>query len=239
MKLDPDWLVSSALMAFVVVAIAAVTWQSCMADAQPLEEGVTDELLLDALRVRVSEADFRPECDELGPEGWLPRGCVTDGAAIVERHHFAALRRRTTLHQELRAYSRRATGQRPPRSPRGAWVAALTLDFSAPPPGWPERVPWARRTTVLVQLEREMRALLEAALAGVPATVCTQPPDHWGGIRCDGTNRGACDRTPSCWRRLDCGPTVNGFYVVECPRASMSPRSGNPTVPATIARGDQ
>lgn len=231
-----DRVVSALLSLVVLVATVFFVLQSCGVGAQP---PVPDALLLDALRVRISEADFRPECERFHRD--RPRGCVTDGAAIIERHFDAAERRGTTLGQELRAYSRRATGQRPARSPRGAWVAALTLDLRTAPPGWPEHIPWASRTEAIEQIEGRMRDLLSAALTGPPYRVCDEPVDHWGGVDgCEGgPRRGACDRVPSCWRRIPCGPTVNAFYAVECPRpASMSRRRPNPTLPASIARGD-
>ncbi len=235
---DADRIVSSILTALVVAGVGYALALSCQSHAQP---DVPDGLLLDALRVRISEADFRPECEGEHRGVWYPRGCVTDGSAIIERHWAAAKRRGTTLHQELRAYSRRATGQRTPRSPRGAWVAGLSLDFTSPPQGWPSNIPWASRVPILEQIRDELRTRLRLALAYQPVRVCAggDHPDHWGGIECSGSRRGACDRVPSCWRRLDCGPTVNAFYAVDCPsRASMSRRSRNPTLPAETARGD-
>lgn len=224
-----DRFLSTAIAVIVLLFAAAAALDSCTARAQP---SVDPELLRDALRVRISEADFAPECRGEHRGAWYPRGCVTDGAAIVLRHWAAAKRRGTSLHRELRAYSRRATGQVPPRSPRGAWVAALTLDFSAPPVGWPSGSSWARRVPLLEQIRDEMAEHVGAALADRPPAVCAgfEEPDHWGGDDCVPTSRrGACDRVPPCWRRLDCGPTVNAFYVVECPRIR--------TLPASVARG--
>ena len=225
-----DRVVAHSLSVVMLVVALGFALKSCGAFAQPPPiVDPSDELVIDALRVRISEADFRPECDSNG----RPRGCVTDGAAIIERHLHAAKRRGTSLHRELRAYSRRATGQERPRSPRGAWVAALTnehVDGIGVPPGWPPRISWTGRSAIARELRRSMAWLLTAALNGEPHRVCRKPPDHWGGVLgCDGTTRGACDRVPHCWERVDCGPTVNAFYVVECPRIR--------TLPASAARG--
>lgn len=211
-------LVGATLLAVILLG------RACTVGAQPT---VDPELLRDALRVRISEADFAPECVGGRPDN--PRGCVTDGAAIVERHVAAAERRGTSLHVELRRYSRRATGQAPPRSPRGAWVAALTLDFADPPAGFPAGSSWDRRRPLLEQIAGQVEQIVAAALGGSPRRVCAEPVDHWGGQVCDGSRRGACDRVPRCWRPVDCGPTVNAFYRVECPRIR--------TLPASVARG--
>ncbi len=240
-----DRVVNALITVAVVVGIAYSLGSACAGSSQdrpdrPVAVVVPGELLLDALRVRISEADFNLECETRRGGTWLPAGCVTDGAAIVQRHAYAAQRRGTTIHAQFRAYSKRATGQRPARHARGAWVAQLSLDLSGPPPGWPSNIPWGNRTEQLEQITTEMRQLLEEALSGHPRRVCPVTVEHWGGIDCDpASRRGACDRVPSCWVRLDCGPGVNGFYDAQCPRASMSRRSRNPTLPASTARGDR
>lgn len=184
-------------------------------------------IYFDAFRVRISEADFRLECTDRIRSQWYPRGCVRDGAAILQRHYAVARRRGRTLHEELRAYSRRATGQVPPRSPRGAWVSGLQWDLSSEPIGWPPHIPWDRYLDRAIQIREAMESYVDRALDGWPERPCTEDPDHWGGIDCadDGSVRGACDRVPRSWRLIECGPVVNGFYAVP------------QTIPAGVARG--
>lgn len=228
-----DRIVNALITVAVVVGIAYSLGSACAGSGQDRPDRIVavvvpSELLLDALRVRISEADFNLECAGRRNGAWYPAGCVTDGAAIVERHVYAAERRGTTLLDEFRAYSPRATGRRAARHARGVWVQGLSLDFSGPPPGWPTNIPWGNRTEALTQIREQLGQLLQRALAGSPRRVCRERVVHWGGVDCDPTSRrGACDPVPACWRRIDCGPGVNGFYVVECPR----------TLPASKARG--
>ncbi len=170
--------------------------------ARALNRPPVDDTTFALARVCMSEADIHRS---------------NDCAAIAEVTRVRAELTGRTLIQQLRAYSPQATGITAPRSLRQGWVSTLRTDLEEPT-GWtPMNVDrlerdllplrWTSYRSRWGEIIDEARSLLQA-----PRRVCRESPMHWGGD-CN-RPRGACDRAPSSWRRVDCCPTVNIFYRV-------------------------
>lgn len=222
---NADRIVSAILGSAVLLVAVVAVLQSCGVGARAPDVETATALQ----RVCFSEEDTI-----------AGNGCAAIWEVTLNR---AAKTRRTPLEQ-LRAYSPEATATVPPRSPRQAWIQGLTLKCDEPP-AWAamnaERVargdyplPW--ETAWRPHCER--RAAEAIALVVSPRRVCERTPDHFGGdCNVDANPHGVCDAVPPHWQRIDCGPAASAFYVVGPRPASMSPRSGDPTLPASIARG--
>ena len=194
----------------------------------------------DTLRVCFSERDVAIDTAD----------CRAIIAVTVNR---ARITGRTYLEQ-LRRYSRGATGQRPPRTVRHGWISTMETTC-AEPTGWTAyndwrvergvciregariacgRLPWTgERQDACVATVSEIVAELQRPSPG--AGVCDGPVDHWGG-RCDGDlparnpegrRVGVCDAAPSSWIRRDCsvdGRPTRNDFYA-VPRVRRAPRA--------------
>lgn len=194
--------------------------------------------------VCISESDFEQSAD-----------C----AAIAQRHHAVAERTRKPLIDVIREMSPLATdycddprGRRLRRCriagtrARQEWVSTLRLSGEEPS-GWAqmneERI--ARGLLVLPWDTWRRERWLEIVRDAVRYTrrspsVCAHDPDTWGGACTENfepaSRTGVCDRPNPAWVRIDCGDTVNAFYVVPRVRRPV-PTTG--TIPAFIARSSR
>ena len=142
---------------------------------------------------------------EAGFTGYADCGPI---AAVLLRVGRGDVVRGARLHSR-RVFDPIALGRRP-------WIAYLRAD-GAEPRDWPQHLSWRAHRPAWLRLMGLARSLVSTgdARPGVPCE-----PDTWGG---------AMDRERARRLRLvriDCGPTVNDFYV-------RPPRS----VPARLAAG--
>lgn len=138
----------------------------------------------------------------------LARTCVSEASwGAIESGDCAAIaeigRRvgRGDVARGLRLYARSAHNTA--RTDRRRWVAHLDGTLEQPE-GWPANLSWDRHSPLFDHVLEGSKRIL----AGELRHGCSETPWHWGGAM--DRHRAVRNR----WRQIDCGATVNEFWVL-------------------------